>query len=831
MLKTASSSKTHGGELTNQLAADRGMDEWGNIWQAEDNDGGDEVLRRVATIYDSPDTSDLPIVPLPPITAASLRRGALRFRSDTGVGADCIRPRHFARLSEAALEALARLLTLCEEKQRWADIAREVLENARGKKTGGARLVGLGASLYRLWAGVRFLDLRAVMESRVERPYLPAAPGKGSVRAVFDMALTAESAKAQGLVTATTSYDLKQYYEQISITELALGARRFGLPVQVTALLAHLYTGPRRIRVRDAVSVARFPRRSILAGCSFALLLIRLITIHPVESMMKVIVERFRGWNASCHPTFYVDDGVITTIGDLDAVAMLHSWVTRLVFNWIRRVLRKDVAAHKSSCVASCPALRDRLDGDMRVHGIKVKLGGEMLGIDYTAGGSLRSRPTQVARRRKAVKRKKRVAWLRRLGGPARKVARQGVLAEHVFGSEVVGLPPAALRDARAINGASTNIHCSGASLTAKLALGGESFGEHDPSIFCVHPPLRVVRGRRWGVPRRRATFARAWYRARETVQLDEDHIGWDNVNGPVSAAFAHLRRIGASWPRAFTIRALDSDINILKVPPRIVMRIVAAHGRRHLDHLLLKRLAKMHEWNIDAILYEYRHGIHWDIVRDVLRGKKGNLSAREKRLLQVVCSGGLWAAERRWQCGLLPTSTCSACGLEVGTDFHRLHDCSATAAERSLRRAAGSLPRLPREALHPGLAPLLIMGLPPLPLGWQEEEFNIIEGDLPLFTEGALYGDGSGQCQDQPLCRVATWSLVRLDPLNPMQDQPLAFIRGSLGGWEQTVPRAELTALIILSETWHGRGVLRGRLQICHRWGLRWRMPQPHVV
>ncbi len=795
--KSASGDKAHRGELTDQAAAEHGMREWGGIWLAEEHDAGDDILSKVAAIYEDADPQDLPLVALPPLTSLSLRRGSLRFRSGTAVGVDSIRPRHFARLTEAALDALARLLTLFEDRRRWADIAREVIEVARGKKSGGARLVGLGSSIYRLWAGVRFADLRDIMESRVERPYLPAAPGMGSVRAVFDSSLTAESARAQGLFAATTGYDLKQYYEHIGITELAVGARRFGLPLQVTALLAHLYTGPRRIRVGQAVSVARFPRRSILAGCSFALLLIRLIIVKPAESLMKIIEERIRGWTASCHLTFYVDDGVITTVGDMDAVAFLHGWITRMVLNWVREVLRKSIATHKTTCVVSHAALRDRLAGEMKALGVTAKLGGEMLGIDYSAGGALRSRPTQVARRRKAVARRCKIAWLRRLGGPAHKVARQGALAEHTFGCEVIGLPPAALRDARAINGAAVSVQCGGASLTAKLALGGLGFSEHDPAVLHANPPMKLLLAQLWDVPRRRSHFVRAWYRAREVIPLPDDQVAWDRVNGPVSAAFAHLLRIGASWPKAFVIRALDSDINLLRVPPRTVMRIIAAHARRHLDHLLLRRLAQAHGWDVGAVLRTYSHGIHWDLVRDVLRGKRTHLTACEKRLLHVVSVGGFWPEERRWHCGLAASPVCDACGLEDGSSRHRLHDCGAFAAERALRRAAGTLHRLPRDALDPGLAPLLHMGLPPLPIGWREEECTIIEGDLPLVTDGVLYGDGSGQCQDQPLCRSATWSLIRLDAVSPFRSHPAAFIRGSLGGWDQTVPRAELMALI----------------------------------
>ncbi len=769
----------------------------GGIWKADDHDAGDDILQHLERIYSEADDQDFPPVVLPPLTHTSLSRAALRFRSDTAVGVDAVRPRHFARLTSGALEALAKLLMLFERRRRWTSIAREVIEVARGKKSGGARLVGLGASLYRLWARARFEDIRSTMESRVERAFLPAAPGKGSLRAVYDMTLTVEAARARGLVAATTGYDLKQYYEFIDIAEIALGGRQFGLPIEITALLVHLYTGPRRIRVCQAVSVAKYPRRSILAGCSFALLIIRLITIRPVERLLHVIEPRFKEWDACCHPTFYVDDGVVTTIGTLEAVSFLHGWVTRLILAWVRDVLKKGIAHHKTMVVVSCPELRRRITGDMAKLDISVRLGGEMLGVDYTAGGPLRRRPTQVARRRKAVARRGRVAWLRRMGGIARKVARQGVIPELTYGSEVVGLPPPALRDARAVAAASAGVTSSGASLTARLALGGDAYSEHDPFVLHHNQPLRILLQQVWDIPRKREDFVRAWYRARDTILNDDGVINWGQVNGPVSAAYAHLARIGAKWPKAFTVTALGSNIDLLKVPPRTVMRILTTQARRHVDHLLLRRLAAMHSWDVEGILTTYRYGIHWELLRQALRGKRGELSGKERRLLQVVASGAFWPEERRWRCGLLESPVCVACGMAVGTPGHRLHDCGAFDSERALRRAAGESFRLPAEASHPGLAPLLLMGLPPYPLDWQEEEMVVVEGEMPLIMDGTLYGDGTGHNQNIISCRTAAWSLVRLDDTSPMTTTPAAILRGTVGGWEQTVPRAELTALI----------------------------------
>ncbi len=795
--KSASADKGHRGEYTDQAAADAGLVEWGDIWHSTSIDHGDIIIDQIERIYKEKEDHDHDEVALPSITDESILRGALKFRSDTAVGVDGVRPRHLARLSKAARWALAHLLRIFEGNRRWASILREVVEVALAKKAGGARLVGLGPSLYRLWARIRFDDVRDIIEQRIERHYLPAAPGQGSVRAVFDMALTTETARAQGKSAATTNYDLSKYYEHIDISEFAVGARRFGLPLTITSLLAHLYVGPRRIRVGEVVSRTTFPRRSILAGCTFALMVIRLITIKPAELLLKLIAARTAGWDLRVRPTFYVDDGVITSVGSLDAVGLLHGWVSRLVINWVRHVLKKDLAHHKSSCVASSAEVRERIRGDMEALNIPVTLEGEMLGVDYAAGGALRRRRLQTQRTRKAAKRRFKLAWWRKVGGKATKVAKTGALPEQAFGSEVVGMPPAALRDARRIHAATTSVQCGGASTTAKLALGGEDLQEHDPGVMAHNPPLRILLKQIWDKPQCRADVARSWYKAREDVD-DHDHNRiWQNVHGPVGAAMAHLRRIGAGWPKAFKLQALGQTIDILKTPPKQVDSILQLHARRHYDHMMLRRLSIMNDWNIDEVMKEYRFGVHWDLLRKVIKGKCGWLSPKEKRVLQVVTAGGFWPEHRRWMCGISPSATCSACGLTVGTNWHRVHDCPAADAERARRRAAGEAARLPPEAFKPGLAPLLHMGLPPQPLDWVCDEVEYDEGSLGYHTDGFLYGDGSGYEQQHRNNRHATWSLIRMSGSEADGWRVSERMAGTVAGWYPTVARGELSALI----------------------------------
>ncbi len=360
--KTASASKYHQGECTAQQAADKGGAEWKRIWRGEAQDGAEEIIRAVEALYDSSIGEGAEeIIALPPLTGDRIKWAGGRMKSDTGVGLDGGRPRHTLYLSNAAREALAQLLMQFEKYKRWPHILRSVIEIARGKKTGGSRLVGLSTTVYRLWARARYADIREVIERRLSRPYLAAAPGRGAAQAVFEQSWEAEAAAAIGEQSATTLVDFEKYYECIEISEVAEGARIAGIPLQIVALACHMYLGPRRISVEKVVSAEIFPRRSILAGCTWATLLIRAIVTKPVDKLQELINERTRSWDVKVNITRFVDDGAFTTRGTLAKVEYIHSWLTRLVLNWVRRVLRKSVAKQKLMCIAGSIDLKKSL--------------------------------------------------------------------------------------------------------------------------------------------------------------------------------------------------------------------------------------------------------------------------------------------------------------------------------------------------------------------------------------------------------------------------------------------------------------------------------------
>ncbi len=235
---SASADKKHTGERTPQAAADAGVLEWSCPWRAKDHDVGHELLEALEAVERMDDEEQE--LELPPFTGERLLVGSRKFAGFTGVGLDWLRPRHVMMMSWWAREALAFLLNFIEKGRRWPDVLRCVVEVALGKKAGGARLIGLAPALYRLWARVRYMDIRAALEHRIARPFLDAAPGRGATRSVLDAAWAAELAHTRKEGVATAIVDIKQYDEWIEPAEVLRGCRRHDIPEKITSLTLHL---------------------------------------------------------------------------------------------------------------------------------------------------------------------------------------------------------------------------------------------------------------------------------------------------------------------------------------------------------------------------------------------------------------------------------------------------------------------------------------------------------------------------------------------------------------------------------------------------------------
>ncbi len=803
---TASACKSHLGEMTAQLAADRGLREWSAQWMAGLDDKSDDIVNIVRRVYEEGPASWAVLddgtpdeIYLPPITIDRVIKWARRFRGDTGMGSDTLRPRHIALLSRDALAALVLLLTAIEGDQQWPSTLRGVAAVALAKKSGGSRLIGVTGAVYRLWAKIRYDDIREEIEARLARPYMSAAPGIGAERSAVEVALFAEQAHAREEVAATSLVDIAKYFEQITFDELINGAAAVGLPRAVICLALHLYAGPRRVKVGRAWSAPAYPTRSVLPGCTWANVLIRAITVAPAEKLSTAL--RVKGTDEGCafKLGIYVDDVHLSTAGRRPVVQRLHPWASRLLVAWVEASLGKRLAPDKKQCVATSSSIRRALQPAMNRLGFAVTEEAELLGTDFAAGGKLRRRSVLRGRISKAVKRRGRLKWWKRMGGNSREIVRGGVVPSVTFGAAACGLPPIALHTMRKLQGAASRISAGGASLTAKLAIGGDDFKDVDPAVLEPAPPLRQLLTILWDQPHARQAFIECWNATSLIFKRCGEPTAWQHIRGPVSAAWAHLKRVEAHWIAPFTLRMLSSDIDVLTTPPKQVYAILRAHARKHFDGMMIVRMmqdAAEEDIDLDAVLARYSEGVDWELLRAVLRNRRRDLTAHEVRALEVVATGAFWPEARRWRAGMRGEGTCEACWTHTGSRRHRLQLCDGVVGHLTWQQIEGRVSREPASADDPAFAPLIIFALPPSYERWRPIRGKYNDGLLVHNAPTTYYGDGSGVGQHSLTRRRATWSLCKLGDQQPEQ-AAAHYSRGAVGGWFCTSQRGELAALL----------------------------------
>ncbi len=202
----------------------------------------------------------------------------------------------------------------------------------------------------------------------------------GAENALFDASLAAEVAEAKGQHTAATTVDIQTFYEHVTISEIAVGALKQGVPLAVVLLTSHLYLGPRLIKVGEAVSEPIHPTRSVVAGCTWATVHVRVMLLPAIDVFMEQVRSMASDWSVTSSASLYVDDGVLVTSGQLSAVAFVHRWATQLLLQFISNVLHKSVAPDKLACIVSSLRLRNSLKDDFTRMGFAVAFHGELLG-------------------------------------------------------------------------------------------------------------------------------------------------------------------------------------------------------------------------------------------------------------------------------------------------------------------------------------------------------------------------------------------------------------------------------------------------------------------
>ncbi len=391
------------------------------------------------------------------------------------------------------------------------------------------------------------------------------------------------------------------------------------------------------------------------------------------------------------------------------------------------------------------------------------------------------------------------------MGGAAAEVARGGTSPAIGYGASAVGLPPAALHRQRQLQAAASRVSASGSSLTARLALGGSGHADVDPAVLHPNPPLLMVAELLWDQPATRSEFMDAWRQWSQTRERIAPRQTWRHVNGIVSAAWAHLDRVGATWEKPFGVRLIDHIVNILEVPPARMSELLRAHARRHYDRQLIINIANEEGLDVVATLGRYQYGINWEMIRTMISPGNKHLSGGEKWAAELVCVGGYWSYEKRWLAGFLPTGSCLHCLQAIGTTAHAINECGRVLDHVQWAHTAGRVRRSSQEIDDMAMGPLRIRGLPPLESQWAPVVGKRREGRLRHGLTGTYFGDGSGYGQDSVAKRRATWGVLgpKTAHVGYRENAELDIIetanwsRGQVDGWFATVPRGELTALL----------------------------------
>ena len=133
--------------LSDQADTEREADYWAQLWN-------EHML-----YVDKCDPHDTAV--LEPLMPWALRQAALSFPAGTGLGADQVAPRAYARLSERLIRALCAILMAIELVGHWPEAVQMVVIVLLPKPDEGRRPIGLFMSLIRVWARARSVAARS----------------------------------------------------------------------------------------------------------------------------------------------------------------------------------------------------------------------------------------------------------------------------------------------------------------------------------------------------------------------------------------------------------------------------------------------------------------------------------------------------------------------------------------------------------------------------------------------------------------------------------------------------------------------------------------------
>ena len=562
--------------------------------------------------------------------------------------------------------------------------------------------------------------------------------------------LSEEAAIGAGVETASFFADIAKFYENVSHQVLQREALAVGFPPKLLRALLAMYQGERAIIFDGAASAPVTVHGTILAGCSCAL------------SLTKVLLLRTLLRIQTAQPMVYiknvVDDVSLQGNGPKHTVShCLGSATVQLVQGL--SALRLPLSQKKSAYVTSSTELGRMLESSWSPYIFERKRSVRNLGVD-APGGKRRCTTTRDGRLTEALRRSNRIERLRAAGGKVAGIHAGGPVAQALWGAASVGLPDGSLHRLRAAAARSLGPLPRGSHAGLRLAARFASRAQ-DPAQRHHFEVVKAWAVAVWeGVPPASMMQA-ALDGALRRLQLARRP--WQKAIGPAAVFALTLKRL--SW-RALDYRRLQTDtglvLDLLAVSPTAAANMAVFATRRWSDCQATARAKRG------------RQGftIFWDALRPLLR--KGHLlgwsDAHRTALVSILTSGD-WTQQRLHQAGRHEDQLCRGCFAATGTSHHRRYCCDYSAVKRrqatsqELRDAA----RQASQDKH--LAEWFARGLLPdpvdlLPAPKQSDDLPIQWHRQPPggFMTGSLFLDGSCKHPRTAALRRAGWAIVQVD-------------------------------------------------------------------
>ncbi len=628
---------------------------------------------------------------LPPLTPAQLRDASLSFARRTAVTYDGFHVRQFALVGDEGLSVLSVVLAAVEAVGVWPSQTALVTMPLIGKARGGYRGIGKMAALYRVWSKARRPEADK-WEAAHDRPFFAAAAGAGPVDAVHRQSMRQEASAAAGGAAAIILEDLEAFYEGIDRQRLLQEAQRHGFPVPIVRACLAAYAAPRMLTLDRIVARELYPRRGVIAGCSFATTFVKLFYLDTFDKLSK-------GLPSGTNLDVFIDDIAITAEGPKRQVAANITEAHAAMRRAVTQDLGCTLAAQKAAIVASHREVGQEVAARLRQQQALADFAPN-LGMDTTAGkrrGCLKASSKRHARLRSGLLRGKRLAAVARtVGRKALRIFTSGIGPGMNYGAEIWGVTDAEATRLRKVAAAAIRPNSKCRSLTiAHLVSGMPTAREEAKAALQYSKAIwRAATRREYAAARGvgLSDLRQQWEAAHADIARHvDDYIAssannggraspkvarraWAAVRGPVGAAAMSLARLGWRMTSAFTwVNARGDEIGLTTTSPALIT-IMLVDATKDVAE---KRIGA--KWSDGDAAFKDRRICPDFAVRAIATRGGGRLTALQTAAFSAAACDGVYTRHRAVANGYDVADVCCHCGAEGDTVHHRVYCCPFT--------------------------------------------------------------------------------------------------------------------------------------------------------